>query len=376
MSRSLALGYGIACVLMAAAAPAVAADRPTSEGSLEPQVAGTELVGKVTGADSPNDTASRWGIHGTDLGHMFMHRDQLYMVFGDTFGAGGLGGRDWRSNAMARIADPDPRNGFIIDAMVSSDSGAAKELLPSRKIVGIERTVIPTYGISVDGRMYLHYMSVRKWGQPGRWDVRHSGFAYSDDDGRTWNSPAEAIWQGDTGFEQVAMVEQDDYLYSFGIPEGRYGGVRLRRVDPSAILDKGAYEYWQGDGWGAQPAAAQQVVPAPVGELSVAWSEEHERWVMMYLNPERRAIVLRSAPALTGPWGDEQVVVTANEHPGLYSPYIVPASLSADGLYFTMSLWDDYNVYLMRAQFEGDQPRIAPEGIIAEPGRGATGNEG
>lgn len=310
----------------------------------------TRLIAQLTGADSLNNTAARWDIHGTDLGHMFWHHSKLYMVFGDTFGEGGLGGKNWRSNALARLADPDPRRGLHIEAMITGSDGAAKELIPSRKIAGIEKTVIPTHGISIGGRIYLHYMSVRRWGGPGHWDVRYSGFAYSDDDGQTWITPQSAIWPENTGFEQVALVHRDAYVYTLGIPSGRWGGIRLRRVASDGILTRRAYEYWDGEDWTADLQAAAIIIPSPVGEFSVAWNTRHQRWLLMYLNPERRAVMLRTALELTGPWGEERIVVTAERYRGLYAPYIVPMPDLGDDLYFTLSIWEPYNVFLMHAK--------------------------
>lgn len=333
------------------------ADLP--EGDAPLRIGATEKVAALTGETSGNATASRWGIHGTDLGHMFWHRGKLHMVFGDTFGYPGLGGRYWRSNAMARIADPDPASGLPFEAMITGADGQAKELIPSKKVDRVEKTVIPTYGISTGERMFLHYMSVSQWGKHGDWNVRHSGLAYSDDDGETWHTPAQAVWPGGTGFEQVAFVKQDGWIYSFGIGEGRWNGVRLRRVAPERMLEPAAYEYWDGQQWTMAIEAASPVVPAPAGELSVAYSERHRRWLMMYLHPEHRAIVLRTAPELTGPWSDEQRVVSAQEYPGLYAPYIVPGAAIDGELYYTMSLWGDYNVFLMRTELHwGGEPAL------------------
>lgn len=325
-------------------------------------VADAELLAQLTGPGSLNDTGARWGVHGTDLGHMFWHRDRLYMVFGDTFGEGGLGGKNWRSNALARLADADPRQGLRIESMITGPDGNAKELIPSRKVDGVEKTVIPTHGISINGRMYLHYMSVSRWGGgTSQWKVRHSGIAYSDDDGHTWNVPEKAIWSAPTGFEQVALVHKDGRVYMFGIPGGRFGGVRLRRVAADRLLDRRAYEYWDGERWVAEPDAATIVVPSPVGELSVAWNALHQRWLMMYLNVQRGAVVLRMAPTLTGPWGDEQIVVRGKRDRNVYAPYIVPFRDLGNDIYFTLSIWQPYNVFLMRMRLEAQ-----PRGLMAD----------
>jgi hypothetical protein len=207
--------------------------------------------------------------------------------------------------------------------------------------------------------MILHYMSVRQWGKRGQWDVRYSGFAYSDDDGDTWSVPRSSIWPAGSGFEQVSFVERDDYVYTFGIPGGRWGGVRLRRVAPSAILDRNGYEYWNGERWSNDPRSAAVVVPAPVGELSVVWSERHKLWLMMYMNPKRHAAVLRTAAEITGPWAEEQVVVTRKSYPGLYAPFIVPMRDPGDEVYFTMSLWWRYNVVLMGMTLEPGATQVA-----------------
>lgn len=315
------------------------------------EITGTRVVSQLTGAGSLNDTASRWNVTGTDLGHMFWHQGTLNMAFGDTWGTGGVEGVDWRSNVMARITDPTPRDGFRFEGMVTDAAGRAKELLPSRKVPGDEKTVIPTYGISVGSRMYLHYMSVRQWLQPGRWEANMAGLAYSDDGGVTWVKDPRATWPGTSNFVQTSMLRHEGHVYLFGVPAGRFGGVKLARVRPGEMLEPGAYAYWDGEGWGVSRTAAETVVPAPVGELSVRWSEHHETWLMTYLNEERRAIVLRTADAITGPWDEERVVTTAEEHPQLYAPYMVPMDTGAE-IFFTMSRFDSYQVFLLSATLE------------------------
>jgi hypothetical protein len=350
MPLRLCLASGLLAISFACSDPAgPASEALSSSGPAAIEVSRTSLVSQVTGADATTSTAVPWDVHATDLGHMFWHRGVLYMVFGDTFGEGGLAsGRHWRSNALARLAPPDPARGsFRIESMVSAADGSAREILPSRKVDGDEMTVIPTGGISTGARMYLHYMSVRTWHDPGQWDVGYSGLAHSDDDGETWVVPGDATWPTGLGFEQVAFVRRGGLVYSFGIPAGRFGGVRLRRVPEQHMLDPAAHEYWNGTGWTPDITEAAVTVPGPVGELSVAWNERHGQWMMLYLNSRRDEVMLRFAPEITGPWGAPRTVVRGREHPGLYAPYIVPMQDIGNEVWFTMTKWPDYNVFLM-----------------------------
>lgn len=311
----------------------------------------TYQIAQEDGTDSINHTDTRWGLYGADLGHTFMHLGQMYMVFGDSFGPNNT---DWRSNTMARIkinSSTDPSKGLIFEDMITDRPGHAKELLHSLKVSGNEMTVIPTYGVSVAPRMFLHYMSVNTWGQPGHWTLNNSGLAYSDDNGQSWTKDENMIWPGDSNFGQVAIVEDGSYLYFFGIPGGRYGGVQLARVEPQSILDKTAYAYWDGSTWQTNnPGAAQTIVPAPVGELSVRWNSHYKKWLMMYLNDPGYRIVLRTADNLTGPWSAEQVIVTGQQYPQLYAPYITPLWNDGPDIYYSMSLFGPYCVDLMRTR--------------------------
>lgn len=311
-----------------------------------------EVVRQLTGAASANATADRWNVHGTDLGHMFVHNDDLYMMFGDTYGPDG---GDWRSNVLARIADPDPRSGFSFAAMTEAVDGTAGELVRASRVPGIEWTVIPTNAVSAAGQMVMHYMSVRAWGADDTWYVRRSGLASSQDNGQTWTKSKTAIWPAGTGFEQVAYVQEGGLIYVIGIPQGRFGGAKLGRVAPDAMFDPASYEYWDGTNWVSNISAAANIVPPSIGELSVAWSAANNRWLMMYYEPNLRAVVLRHAVELTGTWSDMQTVADSREYPGLYAPYIVPGGDIDGELYFTMSRWKPlYNVFLMKTRIGPD----------------------
>ena len=308
----------------------------------------TELIAQLTGPPpSINDTNQQWLVYGTDLGSSFTYKGEIVLVFGDTFA---FDGRYWRSNVLGFSSDNDPTDGVTIDRMITNQYGHATEILPSKKVDFEEMTVIPTYGIAVGDRMFLHYMSVSHWGPPGRWDLGRSGFAYSDDDGETWTYDADAVWPGDSNFGQVAMEEFEGHIYVWGIPGGRYGGVQLARVVPENLLDFDAWEYWSDGTWIPDSSEAGQVIPPNVGELSVRWNSYYEKWIMMYLNDPAGLIELRTADEITGPWSEPLIAARAVDYPSLYAPYMYPLWNDGPDIYFNMSLFGPYQVFLLRTR--------------------------
>jgi hypothetical protein len=253
------------------------------------------------------------------------------------------------------------------DDFVTDRPGHAKELVPSLKRDHEEISTIPTGGVHIAGRDYLAYMSVRHFEpQGGRWTTNHSGLAYSDDDGQTWvevpsarrpNTPAFDDRFQMIAFAQRAHPSKDGFVYAIGTPGGRFGAAHLARVSPKQLLDQAAYEYWTGlGGWQrGSSAIATPIVPGPVGELSVSYNEALSRWMMLTLDEDRAAIVLRLASELTGPWSPPIALATAGTYPGLYGGFLHPASNGSE-IYFTMTQYSEYNVTLMRAQLPRDAP--------------------
>ncbi|HEX3814814.1 MAG TPA: DUF4185 domain-containing protein [Mycobacteriales bacterium] len=319
------------------------------------------LIAKLTGPGSINDTEARFQLKSTDLGIVWDNGSgQLLCALGDSFGAGwtgpggGLGDEDtidWRSNLLARSTDRDLAAGMRFDSMAEDRPGHAREILASKKVDLDEKTVIPTGAVSVGDRQYLTYMSVRHWGEPGEWQTGHAGIAFSDDNGETWTKSATAQWPNspryDDPFQLCALVRRDGYVFMFGTPNGRFGNAHLARVAEDRVLDKAAYEYWTGEDWQAGPdSVASPVFSGPVGELSVQFNDFTGTWLALHLDESRNAIVLRAAAAPTGPWSNGKTVVDAAEYPSPYGGFMHPWSTGPE-LYFTLSQWDPYNVFLM-----------------------------
>lgn len=338
-------------------------------------------VSRLTGATpagealpNPNQTHVRHEVYGTDLGIVWdTGGGEVFIAFGDTFGATWCGtgacGGGWRSNVLARSSDATLADGLTFSTMVQDVAGHAREILPSRKVDHDEVTVIPTAGVTVGSRHYLHYMSVHHWGEAGRWFTNQSGLAYSDDGGQSWVKHPTARWLNTASwtnpFQMAAFLKNGGFVYMYATPNGRFGDVHLARVPEGSLLDITAYRYWDGNGWSSSQAAARPVVIGVAGELSVSYNASLRRFLMAYLNEHRQALVLRDAATPTGPWSGEKVLARADDFPGLYNAFIHPWGHTATELYFVMSQWMPYNTFLMRATLAGD---AEGDNLLSEPG--------
>ena len=85
------------------------------------------------------------------------------------------------------------------------------------------------------------------------------------------------------------------------------------------------------------------------GEVSVHFDAKSGRWRMIYLDAPQGAIMLREATSPQGVWSEPVVLASATDYPSLYGGFIHPWSTATD-LYFTMSTWNSYQVYLMHAK--------------------------
>jgi len=325
-------------------------------------------VSQLTGPSSPNRT-NRWAVAGQDLGSMFRFDGKTWFAFGDTFatrapGMSGGGGGGWRSNTMAYSTDTDPSNGITLDGYVADDTNWAKELLPAKQVDGVEITVIPTYGFTANGDMYLDYMSVRHWGTPGEWQTNYSGLAKSTDHGQTWTKLASPRWPGNSNFIQVSVVNINHELYFWGVTHGRFGGVELMKVAEKNVEEQGAYRYFAGlsssgvPTWSRDMHQAKTIVDGTVGELSVVWNDYLGRWLMTYTDGGGDGADIREAAAPWGPWSDAKTLVSARAVPGLYAPFMLRQFTANHGrtIYFTLSKWGPYNVFVYRADVRRQAP--------------------
>lgn len=319
---------------------------------------------------NPNQTRSRYDVGATDIGCIWdKGNGEYFIVFGDTNNYN----MDWtRSNVLAISGDTNLEDGLSFSSMIQSSPGIAKEILPSKKINNDEQTVIPTAGITVGNRHYIHYMSVNHWGAAGQWFTNYSGIAYSDDNGQNWTKHPTARWYNNTTswdnkFQMASFLKQDGFIYSYTTPNGRFGDVYLSRVPENAILDINSWRYFDGNGWSTSQANAKAVAVGVAGELSVAYNSYFNRYIMTYLNEDRAAIVMRDAVTPIGPWTGEKILVPGDfTGLGQYNAFIHPLSNSGTTMYFIMSTWwPDYNPKFLKVTLTAD---MLGDNLISEPG--------
>lgn len=339
------------------------------------RVTGKTLEGETI--PNPSQTHTNYGLTATDLGIVWdattdPNDKKVMIAFGDSYDDGwggfGGGGTGWRGNLLALSKDTDLSDGLTFSSMITEDGkpNYAKEIIHSDHITdgNSDFTAIPTAGVTVGERHYIHYMQIKNWGANGRWNTNFSEIAYSDDEGQNWTKSG-VKWSASSKFAQAAYYKESGNVYMFGTPAGRFDAAYLAKVPEADMLDKSKYSYWNGTDWTLNDeAAAAPVIDAPVSELSVAYNSKHDKYIMVYLNENRYALVMRSSDSLTGGWSAEDEIATGAEFPGLYGGFIHPWTNNGDDLYFVMSEWGPYNTVLMHSKLEVGTP---VSNLVADP---------
>ena len=310
---------------------------------------------------SPNNTADDYNIGGTDLGiYWRLGGDKVGILFGDTYGRDWKPGYtpDWRSNVLAFSSDTNLEDGLTIDDMICDDNGNASQIIFSaHNTAGNgDWSSIPTAAIRINGTDYVHYMNVKAWNPV--WLTNWSGYAVSDDDGKTWELHKE-VYASDSKFAQQALWEKDGYVYCIGSIIGRRGLPYLAKFRPEDILDPSKYEYW--NEWSGWVKGDESAVTPLFGntwdemyaEPTLVYHDYFKKWITVYYNEIKDQMVLRYADDPTGPWSRETVILKGSQYKEPYGGFIYPLRLDEPLLYFSLSQWDPlYNVFLVKVELE------------------------
>ena len=353
------------------------------------------VVSWLTGPHATTNTLTEWGIGGTDLGIPFYDSEEnkMYFAFGDTYlgyaGDGDIRSGVWRSNVIGVTTDYNAKNGLTFDYFLNDDGEMAKQIIGRIQSDNVEVTNIPTGGIFINGTMYLFHMSVRHWGNSGDWEINYAGCFKSEDKGETWSKVRNLIWtESDStvvqyvsglskercrnslsdNFLQIFPVDgKDGYIYLYGIPGGRTGGVKLMRVTPENFEVYEEYEYYLGNDSGNNPIFEKgsearlalhnsdvgYIIPPQFGEISVMYNPYLQKWVAMS-QVGNKDLYIRLADKPWGEFSEAILIARQTDYPVLYCGFIHEKYTEENGkvMYFFMSRWDEYNVEVMRLEFK------------------------
>lgn len=107
---------------------------------------------------------------------------------------------------------------------------------------------------------------------------------------------------GADGPRIAAALAEDEHVHAFACG-GRKGACTLLRAPLAHALERDAWRWYADGGWSSSPRRADDLFEG-AGAMSVHWSDHAGAYVAVYADREEPAVVLRTAPALTGPWSD------------------------------------------------------------------------
>jgi hypothetical protein len=342
-----------------------------------------------------NQTESRFGLIGTDLGVPVEHDGRIYFLFGDS----------WTTHPDDRYR---PRDG---DSIAYTDSREPEQCLPLQFIIAPDGCYlspsvpdiqlgafeVPTGGFSARGRMYVFFTTDATF-DGGVARMGRSVLAVTADGARTFTYCYDVSRDK---FINVAPVVISNHDIP-GLPQLDGQGIllwasgRYRASDPylaylpmTGVDDRGELRYFAGivagsdrPAWSAREEHAVPLFSHPcIGELSVSWNLFLGKWLMLYNCREPRGINFRTADKPWGPWSEAAVLFDPwgdggychfmhtswefrncdsvhdpgreREWGGEYGPYVIsPYTVGTSGIstiYFVMSTWNPYNTMLMRS---------------------------
>lgn len=316
-------------------------------------------IGDAAGAGAIVPTDG-WGVGATDLGFPIYDKEsgRVYFVWGDTFaGTCAWSGR-WSSSAVLYTDNLNFTKGIMYDGVVEGRQGSlsvtpitnnvafhtnnfgAGLVFDDEEVTGSTTEVwtnIPTGGVVIDGTIYVFYMEVGRFGASS-WDT-YSGRVVKSTDGKTWESCEELIWQGKdeaevvqnaANFNQMFPYDDGEYIYIYGIPGGRLGGVKLARVRRENIERFEEYEYFTGyESDGKTPIwvkgteglnlvgtdnyerisedESYLLQRARIGEVCVFYNEYLQKYLLTYYS--NRAINMHYSDTPYGPWSEDPIII-------------------------------------------------------------------
>jgi hypothetical protein len=272
-------------------------------------------------------------------------------VFGDTVegpfqSIHGLDLSRLRSNTAAVVPRQDASRGIRqFQFLATPDGRRPRQIVP---FAGDEDPAVhrlwAIHGVCLQRRMYLFYHRItllKGVDVFANFQLDGMGIARSDIGEYEFtrlNAPdgSREFWKGDEPSFGVFVEQADGYIYLWGCLAT---GMHLARTRPDSIEDLASYEYLIAapdiarpdvePRWARKFEPTAKLFDAVPNEMSAAYNPYRGRHLAFHSLHREHKIAMRTAPRITGPWsdgeivyqpdkiGDSDLIYAAKEHPEL-----------------------------------------------------------
>jgi hypothetical protein len=386
--------------------------RPLSAGAVPPHVRDVvlrhvlgstvkleQLIGdedKERHQPTRNQTLSRYGLQGADLGYSFEHQGLAYFLFGST-----VGRADRSLGTIASSAARDPESGVAL-TFLTTDKEYLDIAIEDRRRANAGLFQVPVSGISLGGQMYV---VVRRMHPLDR--TKDRSFLTKFTPPGTFRQLRAVSGLPEGRFIKMSMHAEPGPIA--GLPDGGpfvmiWGTGEYHQSDaylsivPAANFETGqGTRYFAGlDAAGAPTWSTKESESAPIvkdgtlGDLSVTWCNGLNLWLMTYdSRAQPVGIVFSYSRTPWGPWSTPQILFNMVRDGGLgkfihkvdtddglagpilgaknqanpgairgsaYAPYVVERWTKVEGphlnLYYVLSTFNPYVVVLMKSRLD------------------------
>ena len=127
--------------------------------------------------------------------------------------------------------------------------------------------------------------------------------------------PTLLFIEGEPDFGNGAAVIGEE-LYAFACPgDGLEFDCILAKVPLGSALERASWRFWDGAAWSPDMSAAAELFRGS-SIMTVGFNAYLGSWLAVYSDPLSNDVMLRAAPAVTGPWSGELKLFTAQRRGG------------------------------------------------------------
>ncbi|MCF0175576.1 MAG: DUF4185 domain-containing protein [Bacteroidales bacterium] len=265
-------------------------------------------------------------------------------------------------NAFATCLDGDITTGLAVNKYFKKNGS----LITLKSPVAGVSSIVPDAVFTYNGKTYMHYYAETA---PGYWrddaayimNIVASGFAISEDNGKTWTLPSHnKMWtpintanyapyfpNSYNYFAQASFVQKDGVIYMIGCLPGRFRatggtlgwkererGYYCAKCDLTKdFTNPDNWQYWNGLTW--VNTQDEILVDATLtandwSEMQLVWNPKFKRWMMIYRSEQMAGLVYRDSDVIEGPWSGVKLLTKDEELGKCFAPSVLKVDDNGD----------------------------------------------